>query len=377
MKEIIVYQTSSLYRDDFRVKGYVFGQGEKSLCIVGSLRGHEYQQLYMASQLVKYLKDMENAGMIESGKQILVIPTLNPSSMNISKQFWAIDNTDINRMFPGYDQGETTQRIAAGVFDVVNKYENGIQFSSFYMPGSFMPHVRLTHTGYENLDKAADFGIPYVVVRKPHPYDTTTLNYNWQVWETDAYSLYSSTTKNIDPVSAEIVLDGAKRFMVKNNILREAAIADADPLGIGNCPENSEHSGTAQANIENKNTCKPGCANARNEQKNGEAESGISAQNDEIKCCKTEGFKPRIFYDTEMIPVRNKTAGFYKPQVKPGDRVKKGDVCAEIYDTCNGEKTEELISPADGIIFFQQDEPLVFARTAAVKVLPDADGSSF
>lgn len=340
MKEIIVYQTSSLYRDDFRVKGYVFGQGEKSLCIVGSLRGHEYQQLYMASQLVKYLKDMEAAGMIANGRQILVIPTLNPSSMNISKQFWAIDNTDINRMFPGYSQGETTQRIAAGVFDVVNKYENGIQFSSFYMPGSFMPHVRLTHTGYENLDKAADFGIPYVVVRKPHPYDTTTLNYNWQVWETDAYSLYSSTTKNIDPVSAEIVLDGAKRFMVKNNILRETAIADADRSGI------SEH-------------------------------IDISTQNDEIKCCRTEGFKPRIFCDTEMIPVRNKTAGFYKPQVKPGDRVKKGDICAEIYDTCNGEKTEELISPADGIIFFQQDEPLVFARTAAVKVLPDAEDSSF
>ena len=317
MKEVIVYQTSSLYRDDFRVKGYVFGQGEKSLCIVGSLRGHEYQQLYMASQLVKYLKDMESAGMIVSGKQILVIPTLNPSSMNISKQFWAIDNTDINRMFPGYDQGETTQRIAAGVFEVVNKYENGIQFSSFYMPGSFMPHVRLTHTGYENLDKAADFGIPYVVVRKPHPYDTTTLNYNWQVWETDAYSLYSSTTKNIDPVSAEIVLDGAKRFMVKNGIL-----------------------------------------------------------NDQAERCETEGFKPRIFCDTEMIPVRNKTAGFYKPLIKPGDRVKKGDVCAEIYDTCNGEKTEELISPADGIIFFQQDEPLIFARTSAVKVLPDAEDSS-
>ncbi len=344
MKEIIVYQTSSLYRDDFRVKGYVFGSGEKSLCVVGSLRGHEYQQLYMASQLVKYLKDMETAGMIAEGKQILVIPTLNPSSMNISKQFWAIDNTDINRMFPGYNQGETTQRIAAGVFDVVNKYENGIQFSSFYMPGSFMPHVRLTHTGYENLDKAADFGIPYVVVRKPHPYDTTTLNYNWQVWETDAYSLYSSTTKNIDPVSAEIVLDGAKRFMVKNEILKEAAIDGRNCFGIGNRP------GMGQTNAD--------------------------ARNDKNEYCKTEESKPRIFFDTEMIPVRNKTAGFYKPLVKPGDRVRNGDVCAEIYDTCNGEKTEELISPADGIIFFQQDEPLIFARTAAMKVLPDVENSS-
>ena len=35
--------------------------------------------------------------------------------MNIGKRFWSADNTDINRMFPGYNLGETTQRIAAGV----------------------------------------------------------------------------------------------------------------------------------------------------------------------------------------------------------------------------------------------------------------------
>ena len=29
----------------------------------------------------------------------------------------------------------------------------------------------------------------YVVMRKPEPIDTTTLNYNWQVWETNAFSV--------------------------------------------------------------------------------------------------------------------------------------------------------------------------------------------
>lgn len=31
----------------------------------------------------------------------------------------------------------------------------------------------------------------YVVMRKPEPIDTTTLNYNWQVWETNAFSVYT------------------------------------------------------------------------------------------------------------------------------------------------------------------------------------------
>ena len=57
-------------------------------------------------------------------------------TMNIKKRFWTIDNTDINRMFPGYDRGETTQRIAAGIFDKINDYKYGIQFASFYTPGN-------------------------------------------------------------------------------------------------------------------------------------------------------------------------------------------------------------------------------------------------
>jgi len=52
--------------------------------------------------------------------------------MNISKQFWTMDNTDINRMFHGYDQGETTQHIADGLFKLIKDHVYGIQMASFY-----------------------------------------------------------------------------------------------------------------------------------------------------------------------------------------------------------------------------------------------------
>ena len=49
MKEETIYSFNGLYRDSFRVKGFKFGEGEKSVCIVGSLRGNEYQQIYVCS----------------------------------------------------------------------------------------------------------------------------------------------------------------------------------------------------------------------------------------------------------------------------------------------------------------------------------------
>ena len=174
----------SPYREDLRITGYTFGHGKKAACIVGSIRGNEIQQLYICSQLIRKLKELEAAHAIAPDQEILVVPSVNHSAMNIGKRFWPVDNTDINRMFPGYDLGETTQRIAAGVFDTVKEYDYGIQFASFYMQGDFIPHVCMMDTEYQNPSLANLFGLPYVLIRKPKPYDTTTLNYNWQIWKT-------------------------------------------------------------------------------------------------------------------------------------------------------------------------------------------------
>ena len=42
--------------------------------------------------------------------------------------------------------GETTQRIAAALFQAVQRYKFGIHFASFYLPGDFVPHVRIMNT---------------------------------------------------------------------------------------------------------------------------------------------------------------------------------------------------------------------------------------
>ena len=133
MRKRIIYQMNGLYRDDFRITGYEFGEGENAVCIVGSSRGNEVQQIYCCSKLIKKFRQLEAEGRIEKGQKILIIPSMNSSSMNIQKRFWPTDNTDINRMFPGYDLGETTQRIADGVFRV--SFWNSVYF--FLYAGRF------------------------------------------------------------------------------------------------------------------------------------------------------------------------------------------------------------------------------------------------
>ncbi len=220
MKQEILFKMKSPYRDDFKIQGFRFGEGEKSVAIVGAMRGDEVQQQFTCSQIVKNLIELEEKGCLVKGHEILVIPSANHFSMNINKRFWAMDNTDINRMFPGYDKGETTQRISAAIFDSVKDFKYGIQLASFYIQGEFIPHVRMMETGYQNVKLAKKFGLPYVITRKPKPYDTTVLNYNWQIFGTQAFSIYSGETDTINKDSAKTAWMSVLRFLNSQGIIK-------------------------------------------------------------------------------------------------------------------------------------------------------------
>ena len=64
------------------------------------------------------------------------------------------------------------------------------------------------------------FGLPYVVMRKSEPIDTTTLNYNWQVWETNAFSVYTKETDEIDERSAQEAIAAVLRYLSRVGLLR-------------------------------------------------------------------------------------------------------------------------------------------------------------
>lgn len=306
MNKKIVYEIKGMYRDDFRVTGYEFGEGEKSVCIVGNSRGNEVQQLYCCSQLVKKLKQLEEEGRIKSGHKILIIPSMNPYSVNIQKRFWSTDNTDINRMFPGYDLGETTQRISDGVFKEIQDYKYGIQFASFYNPGDFVPHVRYMKEGFTTKEDAEKFGMKYVVERKVRPYDTATLNYNWQVWETVAFSLYTNTTDRISTTGAGQAVLSVMNFLANNGIIKYGAIGEK---------------------------------------------------------------KIRTVDDGDFISVRTAKSGFFEALVKAGDKVEAGKPLANIINPYEGDILETLFSPIDGTIFFIHNAPLTYANTAVIKIL--------
>lgn len=297
----------SPYRDDFRVTGYRFGQGESTVAIVGTMRGDEIQQQYVCSQIVAALVDTEARGGIAEDKSILVIPSCNPFSMNVSRRFWTMDNTDINRMFPGYDKGETTQRIAAAIFERIQHFKYGMQLTSFYVPGDFVPHVRMLRTGYEDTKTAQLFGLPFITVREPLPFDTTLLNYNWQIWEAKAYSLYGGPTNNIDSSAATQTVEAVMRFLKNVEAIRQASVAP--------------------------------------------------------------GYSSTLIMEETLTNIKAHRAGILFRLRTAGARVEEGELLARIIDPYVGKTLEEVKAPKKGTVFFSYNKSLTLENGILYRIL--------
>jgi predicted deacylase len=306
MKTEELLTISSDYREDNQIRAFTFGRGQKAACIVGAMRGNEYQQLYICSQLIRILTKLEDKGAIVSGKEIMVIPSLNGHSINIGKKFWGMDNSDINRQFPGNADGVATSRIAARVLDVASEYRYGIQFPSFYLEGEFIPHIRMMDTERASCSLANQFGMPYVLISRARSFDSSTLNYNLQMRGTDAFSVYTGTTKNINESMAGQAVSAVLRFLTRMGIIRYQM---------------------------------------------------------------HPGYIATVIEEPELISVKCTASGLLHRLCKVNEEVERGEVLAEILHPYDGSVMTQILSPFDGIVFFANTEPVAYENTAILKLI--------
>lgn len=309
MKKDILFTLPSYFRDDMNIMAYRFGKGEKTCAVVGALRGDEVQQLYVCARLVSFLREVEKEDGVQPGKSVMIVPTVIGASMNEGSRLWEPENMDINRRFPGDVTGSTTERIAGALLDRLKNYRYGVQLTSFYQPGSFVPHVRMMDTGRQNPDLGCEFGLPYVYVRTPRSYDQTTLNYNWQLCGTQAYSLYAGKTREIDEAAADQTLRAIVRFLNSRGVIRSET---------------------------------------------------------------APGHPSTIITNADMISVSATSAGLLRRIKFAGAHVRRGEQLAFIINPCDGSVREVLKAPVTGMLFFMQDGPFITEHSPVFQVLAGA-----
>ena len=272
------------------------GDSPKRVCIVTGTHGDELEGQYVCFRLNQIIR----AQLERLNGTVEIYPALNPLGIDSITRGIPTFDLDMNRIFPGDPQGAMPEQIKG--------YTYGIQLASFYISGDFVPHVRLMRTGYEDTEGAKLFGMPYITLSQPLPFDTTLLNYNWQIWETKAYSLYGGMNDGVEsPVTAEMI-GTILRFAQRIGLTRKPVVGIPD-------------------------------------------------------------FNPQVIDESSFCSVRTPQAGIFYRLKGAGAKVQEGEPLARIIDPYEGSVRAEITSPTDGIIFFAHNKPLALANTLLFNIL--------
>lgn len=305
MKRFDIVTLESPNRAPLKIEGFLFGEKNEgaSVAIVGAMSGEHVNQLYVASQLVEYLRLKEEEGKIAG--RILVVPAINTYALNMGERHWPLDKTDINMMFPGYAQGETTQRIAARLFEALRGYDYGMILEGRRDQGMCLPYVKILASGYEDLESAKDLGLSFIHHRPHNPVETAMLQYNWQLWGTKAFSVVFGKNGIIDYGMSRDVHNAMVRFLSKRGMLKLPVF---------------------------------------------------------------EGYESNIINPEGISVLKATRAGIFNSSVSCGKHVQKGDKLGKILDALSGEKLEKIISPCEGIVTCQYSHPLIFQNSIAFRI---------
>ncbi len=92
---------------------YSFGKGDPKVLIVGGLHGDELVGMVAARILVDKLRDMNVRGTVR------VIPIANELGLYMHSRVNPVDGKDLNRVFPGREDGSVSERVAAKIWHYV------------------------------------------------------------------------------------------------------------------------------------------------------------------------------------------------------------------------------------------------------------------
>ena len=306
MKKIEILTLNSLSRAPMTVEGYLFEGHDShapSVAIVGAMEGATILPLYSAAKLVDFLRNKLDGDKILG--DIFVVPSVNHYALNINEHFWPLDKTNINMMFPGYGQGETTQRIAHKLFEALRGYDYGIVLETRTDLATCLPYVKLYKTGYEDIESAKTLGLKLIHHRAPDSIETVSLQYNWQLWETKACSVICPHETQVNIESADVILEAMINFLSRNGIVRFETF---------------------------------------------------------------NGFDSTVVTRERIEVIKSPKSGIFIPAKKPGSFAAKDEMIGQIVHAIEGETVHRFLAPGDGLVTCIHRHALIFENAVAFRI---------
>lgn len=279
---------------------------EKRICIVAGLHGDELEGQYVCYKLIKEIQ--ENIKYLNG--IVDIYPSLNPLGMDSVHRGMPTFDLDMNRIFPGTENGAMAEHVAAKIIEDIDGADMCIDLHASNIFLREVPQVRISeHIQDKLLPYAKLLNMDFIWV---HPETTvleSTLTYSLNSKDIPTLLVEMGVGMRITKEYGDQLVEGIFNLMKKLNIWTAEVGAVRDPI---------------------------------------------------------------ISTEKEVNFINANASGIFMPCVEHLDEIKKGEKIGEIFSSLTGEIDENVISPCDGVIFTLREYPVVYEGSLIARILGGA-----
>ena len=277
--------------------------GEKRISIVTGTHGDELEGQYVCYELQRRIREQPQylAGIVD------VYPALNPLGIDsITRGIPAFD-LDMNRIFPGAENGSMPEYIAARIIDDLSGSDMVIDIHASNIFLKEIPQVRINTLSRDVLvPYAKKLNVDYIWVHAAATVLESTLAYSLNSIGTPTLVVEMGVGMRITREYGNQLVDGIFALMKEMGIWTGRTITPKEPI---------------------------------------------------------------ISEDGEVAFINAEHSGVFVPVVEHWEDVKRGEHIGDILNPLTGEIAEEILSPAEGIVFTLREYPIVSEGSLIARIL--------
>jgi hypothetical protein len=295
-------QMTAPLREDFDIPYHDIGPqvDAPKVALVAGIHGNELNGVFVLSRLAAFLHAAargEQPGQ-ELRQRVVIVPAVNVLGLNTLSRRWPFDGTDINRMFPGYDGGETTQRIAHAVLQLTRQAQYRVDLHSSNLEFEELPQVRLYAPNDAERATARHFALPAIIERPMSSVFSSTIGHAWRSAGGENFVIQAGQAGALQPQHCERLFAALVRFL--------------------------QHTGVVSG-------------------------TSLSSDDDDV----------HYFGAEHTAPLISEHAGIFVSHLEVGRWLRSGESIGQVYDGFDGELRVEIRAPLSGLLSGIRRQPLL------------------
>ena len=310
MAEKVLFDMPAPLRENFDIPYHDIGPQEQAprAAFVAGLHGNELNGVFVLARLADLLRQAESGESkgYRLRKRVVVVPAVNVFGVNTGSREWPFDKTDINRMFPGHSEGETTQRIAYAVITATMNAHYRVDIHSSNLDFEELPQVRLYEPNEDERSNAFKFGLPAIVERPINKIFTSTIGHAWRWHGGENFVIQAGLAGNLQLIHCDRLFQSLVRFLIHLEILE------------GKPPETDETT--------------------------------------------------HLYGLEETFPIISDCAGLFVSHMPVGRWVLAGETLGYLYDAFQGRVLEEIKTPVAGQVSGLRRQPLLYEGDLVARI---------